>query len=391
MQSIHYYLERRILVALRVGVWFPLLASAGACERAVQPDEADIVNVREVPDSLLHIISRELESEPILGSVLFLGWGPEGQILALDRISQRIEVYDSLRWVRSIGGKGSGPGQFRQVNAMVPLRQGVAVLDNGNRRLSIFDYSGLLLEEHPFDFLRDGVPIRAVENGSGQLLVQLRRLTQLPTDSIWILWPLETKQAVAAIPSGRFVTFPEGGAPVYRVFAPETHWGSGPNGVYVVGSHDYTVRLEADSSSKVLASMALELQRPTTADTSAVRQAFTEQLRGSGVPERQIPFFQRNLQFADSLPLVADISVSADGDIWVQRGGSPASRVRETSFAELRLILASPIWDRWSPNGDHVEAVRFPSRFVPMEFSGDSVLGVYFDDLGRESVAVVPL
>jgi hypothetical protein len=70
-----------------------------------------------------------------------------------------------------------------------------------------------------------------------------------------------------------------------------------------------------------------------------------EELRSLGVQESQMPSFLATLDFAETRPLVTWMLTSDDGDLWIQRGGSPAEIAQESGMSQLALILGSPLWD----------------------------------------------
>jgi hypothetical protein len=180
---------------------------------------------------------------------------------------------------------------------------------------------------------------------------------------------------------------PAGGAAEYRIFAPEVLWTPAADGVYVVGSHDYSIILVVGESRELIFN-APDLPPPVdSADVEAVREGYMEELRSLGVQESQMPSFLATLDFAETRPLVTWMLTSDDGDLWIQRGGSPAEIAQESGMSQLALILGSPLWDHIRPGGELVETLQFPWHFVPTQFGPDWVLGISFDELGRARVA----
>lgn len=73
----------------------------------------------------------------------------EGRIYAIDVKECLIKVFDSEgRFLRTIGKKGQGPGEFTlPARIVLTPTDEVAVLDAGNRRLSFFKRDGTLIKE----------------------------------------------------------------------------------------------------------------------------------------------------------------------------------------------------------------------------------------------------
>ena len=71
------------------------------------------------------------------------------RVYVLDVFTQEIRVFGrDGAFVRTIGGRGGGPGEFRGVNGMTFDPSGrLWVMNQGNVRYSVFDTSGTLLQE----------------------------------------------------------------------------------------------------------------------------------------------------------------------------------------------------------------------------------------------------
>lgn len=111
----------------------------------------------------------ELRNELRIGSPddpeYAFGWfralsvGPEGHVYTLHPESQLVRVHDETgRLVRTIGGKGEGPGEFSNASVLGFLSDTLWVFDHGTYRISYFDAeTGELIEsvQAPVD-LGDG-------------------------------------------------------------------------------------------------------------------------------------------------------------------------------------------------------------------------------------------
>jgi hypothetical protein len=75
----------------------------------------------------------------------------DGRIYVLDRQVEQIQVFaGDGSYVRTIGGKGRGPGEFSNVIGMVFDPSGrLWTFNQANQRYSVFDTSGTLLSEPP--------------------------------------------------------------------------------------------------------------------------------------------------------------------------------------------------------------------------------------------------
>jgi hypothetical protein len=76
----------------------------------------------------------------------------QGQIYIGDNSDMAIKVFDPQgKYLRAIGRKGEGPGEFTFIGDMVPLPDGrLLVTDFQARRTSFFDYEGQFLVSYPW-------------------------------------------------------------------------------------------------------------------------------------------------------------------------------------------------------------------------------------------------
>ncbi len=74
-----------------------------------------------------------------------------GRVYILDGQSQLVQLFDATgAHVRTIGRKGSGPGEFNQANGLaLDAEDRLWVYDHGNARISVFDTAGKLVTSHP--------------------------------------------------------------------------------------------------------------------------------------------------------------------------------------------------------------------------------------------------
>lgn len=89
--------------------------------------------------------------ESLLGSVGYCFIGPEEQIFIGDRRNLRIAVFDrDGEFVREIGQRGNGPGEFRRIILLGIVNGLVVVADGTLRRTSLFHPDGRFIRTFPF-------------------------------------------------------------------------------------------------------------------------------------------------------------------------------------------------------------------------------------------------
>ena len=88
--------------------------------------------------------------EYILGRVGSVAVGRDGVIVVADEQVPVIRMYDARgKFIRNVGRKGGGPGEYEAIGGMRTLPDGrVALWDNRNQRITLFTPAGELAESH---------------------------------------------------------------------------------------------------------------------------------------------------------------------------------------------------------------------------------------------------
>ncbi|HUE96209.1 MAG TPA: 6-bladed beta-propeller [Longimicrobiaceae bacterium] len=74
-----------------------------------------------------------------LSLVAAVEFDDEGHVYVLQPLEHRVRIYDDDgTFIRSIGGPGAGPGEFRNPVGLIRKADTLVVVDSGNRRLSYF-------------------------------------------------------------------------------------------------------------------------------------------------------------------------------------------------------------------------------------------------------------
>lgn len=128
---------------------FVLLVLTGlGCDEGAEPRSA--VEVRRSTLAPAIVFSHEISGfERTFSDGARFDVGPNGRLAVLDRMSTKVQVYDSAgSFDFEFGRFGQGPGEFRspQDVAFAPDGQ-ILVLDEGNRRLSLWGPGKTLISE----------------------------------------------------------------------------------------------------------------------------------------------------------------------------------------------------------------------------------------------------
>ncbi len=313
---------------------------------------------------------------------------PGDTLLVVNAGSQELRFYDGEgRFVRSVGGRGEGPGEFAVPTVVWERADSLVIWDARLHRLSYFDHAGR--------FLRLVTPGRASANPEllgvfedGSFLIQDLWLSQvnddmnpqylhfarfgatgefldsLPTktwgligrlgDSGLVGGPLFDSKTVTAGDTRSYWTSP-GDAPEVSRHAPDgsltqiVRWSEEPRAVTDAQIDRYWgERMAAFQDSE---------------NSNALRQ--TEELR-------------RSMPVAETFPVVSALQTTREGGLWIQRYHAPVDE-----GPEEWLIVA--------PDGTLSARIFLPENFRILEVAGGSVAGVETDELDVERYVRYPV
>ncbi len=78
------------------------------------------------------------------GMISGIAVGPSGALYVHDQVTPTLRMYDARgRFVRTIGRKGGGPGEYQRISGVTTLADGrVLLLDTGNWRINVYGAEG---------------------------------------------------------------------------------------------------------------------------------------------------------------------------------------------------------------------------------------------------------
>ncbi len=286
-----------------------------------------------------------------------------------------------------IGGAGSGPGEFRNLNAIFPWSgDSVLVFDASWPRVTVVSLAGgpprtfgLPSPEGTYaPLLRGGIP------GEG-LVVEgfVTPLDRVPTEpywqrsQVWITGEDGARPVRLADQRGLVLApflLPSGGETVVRV------WPHSPQGVTVSGGGRVFAsegdrfslhRLSPDG----VRERGFRLEAPPRALSDAVLRAEARELSGEEVTEAQIG---RHLELSrergvpDTLPEIRRMLVDDRGYLWVERYRAPGDPEAEWVLFDEALVPVSRL--------------RVPRQVSLFDAHEGVAYGVWVDALGRQIV-----
>lgn len=174
----------------------------------------------------------------------------EGNIYLCDIQANNIKKFSPEgKFVKIIGRKGQGPGEFITPSHIVVSGKRLFVYEIGNRRLCSLTTGGEYINNIPIQF-SEGLPLHIRALPGGDIVIEKEvnyyREKDKPQDCfIQIFSPeLELKKNLFTHPvmKNKFREIKGIFANIVQPFAPEVYWSVGPDGRIVIGlSEDYTI------------------------------------------------------------------------------------------------------------------------------------------------------
>ncbi len=342
--------------------------------------------------------------EYLFGSIGSFAVDDDRNVYVLDTQAQHVQVFDSAgTYVRTLGGRGEGPGELSFASSVATLPDGrVVVYEAFSPRIQV--YGPGLHETQQWRYNSPGAPMppRAVEVDlhGRTFVVTIQRTPSGRVDLPLIAIGPDGTQLGTHLPPGGDFEPPsvelelvlEPSAPKRLVPIPLTarhYWALHPNGHFVTGiSSDYRIDLGRDTG-------VLRMERvfvPVSVspeERSHHREDVTRSMRvtqpdwrwnGPPIPSTRPPF--------------RGLATGRDGRIWVTL--STEAQPVENEFYDPGnpnsdpILWRSPLrYDVFEPDGTYLGAVVPPEGFSGARrpvFDGDHVWAVAQDELGVERV-----
>lgn len=299
--------------------------------------------------------------------------------------------------LRSAGGEGAGPGEFRALTHLQRLAgDSLLVFDVVNRRISIIDATG----RHVRDWstaqggrimrvaaaLPDGTllafnsvataPERTVEYRRDTISYEIRRgdaPMRIPRRYASTESRLEVQES-----GGNTIAFGIMTLPFSRGVAAVT-----AGDTFVIGSNDtYELHVyDAAGSLRTLLRRTDVLPAPVTAELVQQRFDANRQQRlnrGETVADDEAAARRQALAFhrVESVPAYATVAGTTGGGLWIMDFSPPAATAAEAT------------WSTYDSEARLVGGIRLPAGFRPLHIEDDIVVGVIQDEFDVEYVRV---
>lgn len=260
---------------------------------------------------------------------LLVGADSAGNLYVLDSPNARVVVFDAEgRFLRSMGSRGGGPGEFRSPATISVSSDGeVAVFDYGKADLVRFGADGTVRDEKPLHLFPTPTPNvqRHFSHFHDTTLVASSTSPMEPGDLIQTLRQIVGSDTLVlaelTLPPVKLTTFEECGVgiPLQPVFVQELAWATQPGMVAFDFTGEYSV-------SFIEAGRVTRMVRRDIEPTSASREqaisnrseGFTVRIGGSECKIDADELVDES-GYAATIPLISTLFLGPSGELWVQR------------------------------------------------------------------------
>ena len=319
----------------------------------------------------------------------------DGLIFVFDQMASEIRVFDGEgSHVRTIGGRGQGPGEFSSGAAGLFLMDDgrLTVPDLGNGRINWMSPSGEFLRSAAASYA-GGFPVRWDSDGGGSIVVQRRAMgfNEDPElnagDPLVRITPNGEEETLVVLPKAKTVWM-EGAAPRFKYFETEPSWDLGPSGTLRTAmTQEY--RIEVRGGDGALRSIITRPSPPhpvTSEDRDRFRHLLREALARMDLSPNSIDRQIENLSFGATFPAFNQLMEGPEGTMLVQ-GIDDLDDIEALDLSEeMSRRLGSRTWEVFDPGGRFLGTIGLPSRFTPMVWQPAAVYGRWLDELDRAHV-----
>lgn len=311
----------------------------------------------------------------------------DGSLVVANGGSLQLLIFDSAgTFVRAVGGKGAGPGEYQELWSLDLLTgDSLVILDRYQRRVTVLAPDGKYARSFniapPFD--GGGSPHRLVALRSGDLLIGYSEVRTMPPSPVAQQFrerlfvyrasgEVVPGAGISLLGSEHFtqaVPMRYGGVAYWsRTFGRLLTIRAVQGGFAAGDGTDWSVNVHQLPGGTVAQrhSVAREVVRVTPAAIARERQDHQSRAR----PDR-LELFEKmfdEMPYPETMPAYQRFEVDEHERLWIEAYAPASARPRRA------------LWVRVDPKSREALLVRFPDRFQPMAFAHGHVFGIWRDE-----------
>ena len=317
----------------------------------------------------------------------------DGTIVVVDRLASEIGLFDPAGvFIRSLGGRGEGPGEFHFLQYVWANGDTIRASDNMLSRISVFDRDGNVLETIPVGVAPDtGIPTARTDFADGTVLVLnapsggvrpgtgdvieggvwtlsrytrsgrfMNRISGLRGSSRW-------EHGIQGLSPGMYLPFSVG-VPGYT--AGEDHIYAGRGIEPSIGRWNY------DGTLSRRIRWATPERPVSNLDRRRFREAYSDAPQYAADPAAWARYL-REVPFPERIPVYRRLLLDTEQHLWAERYMAPWED--------------APSWYVFDEQGAWLGEVDIPPGLHVFEIGTDYVLGRYRDEFDVQSIVLIPL
>jgi hypothetical protein len=321
----------------------------------------------------------------------------DGRISVADGGSLELRFFDSAgTFLNSVGGRGDGPGEFREIDRFTRMPGDTLVVVGGRGIVSFFTGRGQFVSRitavPPPSRTELGIKV-VVEIMSGQSFVvatlpdqSRRRSTPRWIDSVQLVLlnrDLSQRKDLGPFPIMQMVMDESTPRPPW--FGATAVFASDGIRLFLGYGGEYSIHVYSfDGKLQQVIRRRWTPVRVTRADIDAYVTEWSKRwIRSTGAQAEREKQDLRDDPYASEVPAFSQFLIDRTGRLWVRE-----AHLADAPFAGNLATspLVPSVWSVFDRTGRWLGDVTMPARFMPTDIGADYVLGIARDSDGVETV-----
>jgi hypothetical protein len=346
------------------------------------------------------VIGDRPESDYVLSRVAGAARLSDGRIVVADGGSLQLKVFDSEgEFVSSVGGRGDGPGEFRQLVAFGTLAGDTMFAQSGPGTVTFFDPDGGFLRRVNVFTPQagpDGLKfIAAVLDDQSVVVGPIPMPEPRPAGTRWVdsiplaIMGRDTAEQVSLGNFPAMLVVMDEGTPRPPWFGPQAAFAADETSLFVGYGAEYSIKVFSPNG--VLQRIIRRRWTPTAVTRGDIDEFVTEWAKrwvtATGPEAERQRQDLRDDPYASEVPAYSQLIVGRLGRLWVREAhlaDAPGAGQLTTS------PLVPSVWSVFDGGGGWLGDVTMPADFLPTDIGADYVMGIARDLDGVETVVEYP-